>query len=780
MERIITPIQASEYIQKCRQVQSKGRRKKGQLHYKDCICAFDIETTRVPDIEQSVMYVWQFQVDEYGTVFGRTWEEYIHLLELIRGVLKDNEAICVYVHNLSYEFQFLAGVYNFDCTEVFAVESRKILKCSMFNKQIEYRCSYLQTNMSLNEFTKKMGVKHGKLSGEDFDYSKVRYSWTKLTDQELSYCQNDVLGLVEAIKAEMQRDDDTLYSIPLTSTGYVRRDAKKAMSAYNIKSQVAEAQPDLELYLALHDAFRGGDTHASRFYSGKVVDDVCSVDRSSSYPDVIVNCKFPIAPFCYLGSIDLQTFKFYMRCGRAMVLRIAMRNIRLRDKYNPVPYLAKAKCQSCQSPLMDNGRVISAEYIETCVTDIDFKIILNEYEADEVVITDAWHSRYGYLPESYRELVRHYYRNKTELKDVEGMENLYNKSKALLNALYGMMAQDPVKQTVEFVEGEFINSDVPIEQLLEDATKKAFSCYQWGVWVTAHARAALRKAIHNAGHYFVYCDTDSVKYVNTPSITWSGLNKSIRKTSEFNKAYATDPKGITHYMGVWETEDPYKSFKTMGAKKYVYVPYDSDNVHCTIAGVGKKLGAKELDRAGGIEAFKEGFIFSDAGGLESVYNDEPYGEYIVEGHTINITRNVSLKPSTYTVGLTADYARLLSDNKIIKLFMEELKMANYNRNRASKTEDKTPKAPELRVTDCRVYTTERDDIVANCSVTFNDLLVVTGIKLINGKRGLFASMPQYKAKDGEYKDMVFPLSKELRAEITNVLVQEFEDLDNEQ
>ena len=297
-----------------------------------------------------------------------------------------------------------------------------MLKCEMFG-HIEYRCSYLQTNMSLGQFTKKMNVKHQKLSGEEFNYTKQRYPWTELSDKELEYCVNDVCGLVEAIKAEMQRDNDSLYTVPMTSTGYVRRDAKKVMNARGIKAEVIDSQPDIDLYMALRDAFRGGDTHASRFYAGAIAEDVESYDRSSSYPDVIVNCQYPITPFYHVGAASLNDVKYYMKKGRALVMRIAMYNVRLLDKYSPVPYIPKAKTQSCVNAEIDNGRVLSAEYLEMAVTDIDMQIILNQYDADNIVIEDMWHSRYGYLPRAYRELVKRYYVQKTELKGVEGMED---------------------------------------------------------------------------------------------------------------------------------------------------------------------------------------------------------------------------------------------------------------------------------------------------------------------------------------------------------------------
>ena len=82
------------------------------------------------------------------------------------------------------EFQFLKGWYDFQPDEVFRTEPRKVLKCEMFDS-FEFRCSYFLTNLSLDRFTRQMGIENKKLSGEIFDYSKIRYPWTPLNDYEI-------------------------------------------------------------------------------------------------------------------------------------------------------------------------------------------------------------------------------------------------------------------------------------------------------------------------------------------------------------------------------------------------------------------------------------------------------------------------------------------------------------------------------------------------------------------------------------------------------------------
>ena len=65
--------------------------------------------------------------------------------------------------------------------------------------------------------------------------------------------------------------------------------------------------------------------------------------------------------------------------------------------------------------------------------------------------------------------------------------------------------------------------------------------------------------------------------------------------------------------------------------------------------------------------FREGFTFRDAGGTESTYNDMPCGKSLTitrEGRQIDITANCYISDSEYTLGLTPDYLRIISDAKI--------------------------------------------------------------------------------------------------------------------
>lgn len=653
------------------QKRKRGNQSSSQkYYYVDIITAFDIETTYIKEIDNSVMYIWQWQFGDKCTVIGRSWYELRLFLAELKEILQDNKLV-IFVHNLSFEFQYLSGVFDFAPEDVFCMDHRKILKATL-NTSFEFRCSYLQTNMSLRSFCEKMGVHSYKLK---MNYKKRRYWYTELSPKELAYCINDVRGLVEAIKIEMERDGDNLYTIPLTSTGYARRDAKAAMRKVS-KSFIQNQLPSFEIYKLCREAFRGGNTHASRFYAGLILKDLNSADISSSYPNEIVNSLFPVSKFTILKSCDKKKLEeLIFKKGKAVLLRVALTNVRLKNDLIPVPYIPTSKCLGIYHGTFDNGRVLSAEVIaQFTMTDIDYRIIKDQYDFDMDIITVAT-ARYGKLPQPLRDCVLEYYQQKTDLKDkptdqdhtAEFYKLLYNKMKNLLNAQYGMMAQDPVKVTTEYradLEDLYKDKDdISPEELLEDHNKRAFLAYQWGCWVTARAREHLQKGIDLCGINFVYCDTDSCKYIGD-TVDWEILNKEVRKKAEVNKTYAVDPNGVKHYMGLFEIEDYIQEFKTMGAKKYAYRD-DKGKLHITIAGVNKRIGAIELERAGGLKAMKEGFKFIYAGGLEARYSDHPdqdgITEFITEDNVpIRITRNVSLVDNTKTLGLTGEYRDLLT------------------------------------------------------------------------------------------------------------------------
>ena len=275
------------------------------------------------------------------------------------------------------------------------------------------------------------------------------------------------------------------------------------------------------------------------------------------------------------------------------------------------------------------------------------------------------------LPAMLRSVVIQYYKVKTELKGVEeGTDDylFYMKNKEKLNSTYGMTVEDPAKDTIEFIDGDFVPKDEPLEKLIARHNRSAFLSYAWGVWVTAWSRKRLADGIDVVTHNgrepmnFIYSDTDSIKY--TGDVDFTSYNRQMEEQATRWKAYAADRDGVVHFMGVYESEhyDLPNRFKTLGAKKYVLEDKDK-RLHITIAGVNKKEGGKELEK---IENFKEGFVFRKAGGTESVFNDHVDMVIQEDGHDLHITDNVVIRDSSYTLGITAEYRAILDGVMEIK------------------------------------------------------------------------------------------------------------------
>lgn len=643
------------------------RKKADKTLFRNCMCAFDIETTYLDDVEQSIMYIWQFAVmdlrnENIWYCFGRTWEQFTKLLD---SFYHEGITVLVWVHNLSYEFQFMRHWLPFRKDKIFALKSRKVVRADIDG--VQFRCSYIQTNKSLDAFTRDMGVKHQKLNGVDFDYSKKRYPWSEMTAEELQYCCNDVVGLLESMQVRMRMENDTLYSLPLTSTGYVRRLAKEAMRKFN-HNQLQAMMCDVDVYKLLRLEFRGGDTHANRYHVNKILENVASYDRASSYPDVMLNYRFPMSAFTPRMITDIGELEKKCQIRDCCFIAVfTITNLQQRDIYYGAPYLSLDKAVEISGQVVDNGRILSANKAVYVFNDIDWKIVKSEY-VGEVEISQVYIAKYGYLPQAFRDLVIDLFHKKTSLKNVDGQELNYMRSKELINSLYGMCAQNPVKPDVIYMDEPdqaFTLEDiVDIGEKLEKYNKKAFLLYAWGCWVTAWARLKLKEMINIVGDNFVYCDTDSVKFLVRDDYKRivariEEYNQSLKELSISNKGYADDKKGITHYLGVYEYEETYKQFKTLGAKKYAYTRQDG-TFKITIAGVPKKAGAREM---GTIENFNVGFVFRNSGKLESVYNDSDYGTYYTDDsseHRIEIRSNVVLRESTYEIGLSLEYMYLLA------------------------------------------------------------------------------------------------------------------------
>ena len=65
------------------------------------------------------------------------------------------------------------------------------------------------------------------------------------------------------------------------------------------------------------------------------------------------------------------------------------------------------------------------------------------------------------------------------------------------------------------------------------------------------------------------------------------------------------------------------------------------------------------------------------------------------------------------------------------------------------------------------------NVKAIASANLDDCFAVKNIRVIEGKNGLFVSMPSYKGADGEYHDLCFPTTPEMRKQLNNAVSEAY-------
>ncbi len=660
--------------------------------YLNIPCGFDIETTSTKLADGSktaFMYIWTFGIGNDKNIFhGRTWEDFTYVCEQLQQKyqLSEDRILTCYIHNLSYEFQFMRKYFKW--LNVFSVSDRKPIK-ALCSHGIEFKDSYILSGFSLSNLANNL-MTHDieKLEG-DLDYSLIRHTETEITEKELGYCVNDVAIILYYIEEQIELYGD-ITKVPLTNTGRVRQFVKNKCYYTNTnhrKSSGGKFQryrrimQDLTLeeeeYNTLKRAFMGGFTHANAEYSGEVIENVTSIDFASAYPSVMLAEKFPMSRPIKTEVKSKAEFD-QLRKDYCLVFDVKFNN--LYNTHIHENYISESKCRSLISPVLNNGRIFSADELVTTITDIDFEIIEQTYTWETMSVQNVYKFHKGYLPKSIIESVIELYADKTELKDVEGKEVEYVLSKGMLNSTYGMTVTDIIRDEITYTNDwdiELADVEEQIEKYNESYSR--FLYYAWGVWITAYARRNLWGGIVNMGGDYIYSDTDSIKFKNyekhKPYI--DGYNQLIKdKIKIMCKTYKLDyndlePKtkdGVIKPIGVFEIDGVYKRFKTLGAKRYL-VEFEDDSLELTVAGLSKANGLEYMKKGrNNTEVFKafndELYIpSSDTGKMTHTYLDKPI-DFMIQDYKgvearVQQLSSIHLEECDFTLSITKQYIQFM-------------------------------------------------------------------------------------------------------------------------
>ena len=611
---------------------------------------------------QSCMYIWMFGIND-KVYYGRTWDEFVEFIEELELNTPDKKII--FVHNLSFEFQFLKSVFKVN--NVFARKSHKVIRCELEDYNIEFRCSFTMSNCALASLPRLYKLPVEKKVG-DLDYSKLRTSITELSDKEIGYCEYDCLVVYYYILQELETYE-RIDKIPLTNTGHVRKELKDAvMEDYSYRNKVRRSiNIDPHVYNLLVECFAGGYTHANWIHADEIIENVDSWDFTSSYPYVMVTHKFPSSEFkkCNIKTLKDLNNRF------AYILIVKFKDLKCKYYNN---YISMCKCRYIKGARYDNGRIIQADEIEIVLTDIDFKLILDMYDCT-YEITESYFSFYNYLPIQYIKFILKKYVNKTKFKGVEGKELEYMKEKNRFNSLYGMTVTNTIRDRVEYddIKGweEIPLTNEEIVSSLEEEKKKAFLSFAYGVWVTAYARNNLLKNVIKLDEYVIYCYTDSMKLCpGYDKKVIEDYNDFVKRKIEFvskkldidiENFAPLDTKGKKRMLGVFDADEHYDRFITQGAKKYAFEI--DGKIGITVAGV-PKTGAKQLKK---LEDFKDDLVFEFENTNKNLLfycedmKEVVIKDYLGKEYKVNDKSGCCLLPNTYKLGKSLEYAELISE-----------------------------------------------------------------------------------------------------------------------
>lgn len=660
----------------CYKLVGRGKWKK-QVWYKDKPIVLDTESSsfKIGKEKKACLYIWQMNV--FGDVYyGRKSEEVPEFLETIAKAynLDEYHKAIIFVHNLAWDAQFLLPWMN--VTRMFATDERKPLTFDT-NGCFEWRCSLRLSGKKLATLSKEWEDEMPELKKqENYNYDLLRTWRTPLTDLEMKYAEFDVLVLYKYIETEIEQYK-TICNIPLTNTGRSRRLARAECDKdKSYKFWFKKNTPtDPELYRMLRRAYMGGVTHANRIHTGVVLADVSSRDLASSYPSQMVKRMYPSTPFKNVPINDIDAYlKVYP--NHAIVMDVKIWGLEA-TTYHSI--FSASKSGFIKKLEADNGRIISAEYLETTITEVDYANLKMYYKWDKIEVVNAYVSKKKYLPTAFVKTVIDLYETKSKIKGNDDLKTQYALLKALLNSLYGMCVSNIVHDDIlyHYAKDKEMWSTDAIDLFDDDALTvclneyaedpNSFLIYQTGVWISAYARndllTAMRMIIDRAPideeglpyDDIVYYDTDSIKLLNIEKYEdvfeeFNKRNHELHHQAMVHHGWSDEKfmpvseKGEIQILGDFDPDGTYLLFKTLGAKRYMYTDHDpkgkytDDTVHITIAGISKKDGADYINelakkkKIDPFEFFEDGMVIpaKNSGKTACLYCDHEYTADVVD------------------------------------------------------------------------------------------------------------------------------------------------------
>ena len=660
--------------------------KEDKRTFNDVIIMADTETSRKPKGEENHVCAWSMAVRAYDqnlcTIWGHKPSEMIETIKRIQEHTRGDNTI-IYFHNLGYDWTFLRRFF----IKAFGIPVKQLnIKPYLpiyieFENGIILRDSLIVSGCSLDKWTAELNVPHKKAVGK-WDYNKIRNQRGLFSPDEMLYIENDVLGGVECLDKLKQALGKKIYNMPWTMTGIVRESLYHEGVKHGAHNEFLKVAPTFDQLCKLEKVYHGGFTHGNRHYYGYVIRTkdgwrhVKAYDFASSYPYVLLTEKYPCEAFKpeedltideVLESADEYAYMFKL---------ILVKPELITDKL-PMPTISLSKCTKggCHiiNPVVDNGRVVQAAYLEIYCNEIDLQLYKNTYRYYEPLsrCVEVEYARKDYLPRWITDYIYQLFAEKSKLKHSD--PTYYALAKARLNSIYGLFCQHPCKQDI--IEEYFYQEDLDLYHVTDESkdpvfmrekyekylqNRKSILPYFVGVWCTSYAEKnlfLLGSCIdYRHGGQWLYSDTDSIYCIGMDEDKIAEYNRNVKDilTERGYPAVKIPGDEKEYWPGIAEHDpkkDVYDEFCFVGAKRYVGRCTSDGRLHTTVAGVpkykkdadGNKVFIGEECLKNKIQNFKTGFIFKGTITgkkthkhflVEDIYIDEWGNE---TGDSINLT-----------------------------------------------------------------------------------------------------------------------------------------------
>lgn len=605
-----------------------------------------------------------------------------------------------YYHNLGHDSVFLQNIYLDEFVKargknesVFARHAHKPMKITTMNQNAGVKVIYHDTavlsQMSLKTWAHTC-VNCPLEKVEDYNYNEIITPTTPLTEEQLKYMAVDVLIIVYCMEEERNQAGD-LQSIPITQTGKLRKYLEQHCINKNknwaINMGEISRSYSLDYYRELCAIYQGGYTHCSNLWSGicskDVQDEYCrAYDFASSYPSCCF-VKFAINGYdeCSVDEFDELSAQDpdSNDIDYRWFAKIEVKGIKSKSSWS---YWSTSKMYDVKDDgdilHIDNGRIHECNKTFTIwVTECDWKTFTQAYEVDDYKVLKMYKGKAEWLCKELLECILHFYKVKSEWKNVPGKEAELQYFKALLNAAYGLCCYKAISSEVHFnIDGwtkitlEEGGEEMFYKQLLQQKELSAV-CFEMGITISSVARYRLWQFILHFNDKLIYTDTDSIKgFLDDNDVQF--INEWNNALKERQDAIADElgfdrnvfaPKtgdGKTKRLGVFEAEHN-MHIKALRAKAYL-TWNEEDGYNLTLAGLpkiaGKKIKSFDDFTDETIwttqESHKVCCYYNDNQGT-TVWTDKNGDKYVSEDKY-----GVCLKPTTFNLDRTPEFKSFLN------------------------------------------------------------------------------------------------------------------------